>query len=312
MGLFFDPDFDIETKWGYQAQHMNNMSSEFKPNQAYTQLKNLVSRKKSHFVLTSNVDSCFTRSGFDSKFVYTPQGEWTYYQCLNRCTERSVWPSREMLDKVIPTIEKGRAKSEVIPKCPYCGAHTFGNVRGGRYSLLRTTTITRFLTLQNKTKRVPSGNWFIHTPYAEAQDRFVKWAEKRIKSSDRVVVIEIGAGFNTPTVTRYPCESFVRELGKRGALVRINPSDPDVPKDLIHAVGLKHGWNILTKLLSHEDGDDSTKKTRSGDASAACALKKEEEKISGREDKIYPTERWKILRSHWGHFDWRIFMKQLR
>ena len=280
MSLFFDPEIDLNTKWGYQAQHMDNMSSKFKPNMAYTYLRKFVEKKKSYSVLTSNVDACFTRSGFDPKRVYTPQGEWTYYQCMKRCTEHSVWPSREMLDKILPSIKNGVLKSEV-PRCKVCNSKwTFGNVRGG--------------------------DWFIHSPYEASQKRFVKWAEERVRSkTDRVVVIEIGAGFNTPTVTRYPCESFVRELGNRGALIRINPTDPMVPRDLKNAVGLKCGWKVLEVLCSSQH-DEKEKKL---DAKAASELVVSRSKSAESCDE---EERWKFLRSRWGHFDWRVFMENLR
>jgi len=283
MTLFFDPSLDLNTKWGYQAQHMDNMSAKFKPNRAYAYLRKFVETKKTYSVLTSNVDACFVRSGFDPKRVYTPQGEWTYYQCLRRCTEKSVWPSREMLDKILPTIENGVVKSEV-PACRVCGSKlTFGNVRGG--------------------------DWFIHSPYEEARKRFVKWAEERVRSkTDRVLVIEIGAGFNTPTVTRYPCESFVRELGERGALIRINPTDPMVPSDLTNAVGLKCGWQVLEKLCSKEHDE---KKERELDAKAASELTASRKNNQVSSSSSTFDERWKYLRSRWGHFDWRVFMKQL-
>jgi NAD-dependent SIR2 family protein deacetylase len=291
MALFFDPRLSIKEKWGYQAQHMDNMSSKFKPNQAYFLLHNFVKTKKSHFVLTSNVDACFTRSGFSDQNVYTPQGEWTYYQCLKRCTEKSVWSSREMLDNLLPKIEKGvLLKKSDVPVCENCGSNVFGNVRGG--------------------------DWFIHTPYDEAQKRFVKWAQERIQSkSDRVLVIEIGAGFNTPTVTRYPCESFVRELGQRGALIRINPTDPEVPSDLDNAVGLKCGWQVLELLApSRSKDEDENKKQNELDTQAATQLvasRKKKKKIKNKNNST-SLERWEMLRHHWGHFDWRVFMTQLR
>ena len=65
-----------------------------------------------------------------------------------------------------------------------------------------------------------------------------------------VVVVEIGAGFNTPTVTRFPAETFVRSLQNRGKLIRINPSDPEVPSDL-RAVAIPEGWQALGDILGH-------------------------------------------------------------
>ena len=91
------------------------------------------------------VDGRFQRSGFNPDRVYTPQGEWTRYQCRQRCDDTSVWLSRPMLNKVLPHVqEDGDLDGDtVVPKCRRCGGPTFGNVRGG--------------------------DWFIHEPYKQAQ-----------------------------------------------------------------------------------------------------------------------------------------------
>ena len=65
----------------------------------------------------------------------------------------------------------------------------------------------------------------------------------------KIVVVEVGAGFNTPTVTRFPAEAIVREFGPaRAALVRFNPSDHGVPTDLPRAVGIAQGWGVLGEI----------------------------------------------------------------
>lgn len=50
---------------------MDNMRWKFTPNQGYEALLRLVGSKE-YFVLTSNVDACFERSGFDPAKIYTP------------------------------------------------------------------------------------------------------------------------------------------------------------------------------------------------------------------------------------------------
>jgi hypothetical protein len=91
---------------------------------------------------------------------------------------------------------------EPIPKCPRCGSDMFGGVRGG--------------------------SCYLHTKY-EAQNQAIQnWIESHIQQGSNVAVIEIGAGFNTPAVTRLPIEAFARELGDNGRLIRINPTEPDV------------------------------------------------------------------------------------
>jgi hypothetical protein len=102
---------------------------------------------------------------------------------------------------------------------------------------------------------VRGGKWFLATPYQEEQARFRKWLE--LHKNSNVVVIEIGAGFNTPIVTRWPAEAVARN---QGSLIRINPDHSFVPKDLNHrAVSLSGGWELLRFLLEPQEKDDQAK-----------------------------------------------------
>lgn len=230
MGLFGDRQVPDTAKWSFWASHMDNMGWKFAPPEQYAELLEMV-RDKDYFVYTSNVDGCFARSGFTEDRIYTPQGDWTHYQCMGHefsgqpCRSDSVFESRPMLDQVVSQIsaEDGLLPEDAVPKCPRCGGDVFGNVRGG--------------------------DWYIHKKYDEANARFVEWVEAIALSKRKLVVIEVGTGFNTPTVTRFPMESIVRELSGCGAsLVRVNPDHPGVPKDLPKAVGLAGGCELLAQL----------------------------------------------------------------
>ena len=226
MGLMGDPNVPDTAKWAFWAKHMDNMRWKFTPNKGYDTLRQLVvDSKKDYFVLTSNVDACFERSGFDSNFIYTPQGEWTYLQCMEPCSPQSVYESRPYLDNILPHISSdGHIPEHLIPQCPRChGSMMFGNVRGG--------------------------SWFLHhSKYQQQNASLQNWMDDQISSNKNVVVLEIGAGFNTPTVTRFPAEAFVRELGNQGAMIRINPSDPEIPNDLVHTISIPDGWEALLDI----------------------------------------------------------------
>ena len=81
MGLERDPAVPRTAKWALYAKYMDNMRWKFTPNEGYQSLRKLVG-DKDYFVLTSKVDGCFKRAGFDPERVYTPQGGWTYLQCV--------------------------------------------------------------------------------------------------------------------------------------------------------------------------------------------------------------------------------------
>lgn len=240
MGLGGDPTVPADAKLALTVTHMDKQGWVFEPCEGYALLNKLLDawkRKKPEarrdedvFVVTSNVDMKFAKSGFFApERIYTPQGEWKHYACLNgpgvtTCRPDSVFESRPMLDAVLPHIsEDGRIADEHRPRCPNCGGQRlFGNVRGGAF--------------------------FRHEPYAETGRAFITWCEERLLQGKTIAVIEIGAGFNTPVVTRFPDEALVAEAGGGSSLIRINPSDPEVPSSIPAAVGLATGWDVLGEI----------------------------------------------------------------
>lgn len=320
MGLASDPSVPSTAKWALYAKHMDNMRWTFTPNSGYYDLLHKLVRddKKDYFVLTSNVDACFERSGFDPRRIYTPQGEWTYLQCTRPCSTDAVYEARPYLDAILPHIsnDTGLIPERLVPSCPRCGSELFGNVRGG--------------------------NWFLHHERWERQNAALQEWMERYATGDRknrkVVVLEIGAGFNTPTVTRFPIEAFVRELGgrdsdgregdgpgsRRAALIRINPSDGVVPEDL-KAMSLLDGWQVLAEIAGRTglattaatvDGssdDGAVAPTVPTDASSLRSLEKEVREHMGENGLLQPNHvTGQIMRRFGGRMDWRDFLNQLR
>ena len=231
MGLMFDPSVPDTAKWGYWAHHLRNSRYVFEPNDGYETLLNML-KDKDYFVMTSNTDGCFERSGFDKDRIYTAQGDFNYFQCFpNPCRPDAVFEAGPTLEKLHKNVDKdGNVPESMIPKCKYCGGKVFGNVR--------------------------FGGGFCHYVYEEQNDVFRKWLmEKMDSKAGNVAILEIGAGFNTPIVTRIPAESFARDLGSRGHFIRINPSDPKVPSD-INALSFSEGWQVLNEIQDTKLPDD--------------------------------------------------------
>lgn len=276
MGLGSDPRVPQTAKWALWAKHMHLQRWEFQPNEGYTALLNMV-KDKDYFVLTSNVDACFERSGFTKDRIYTPQGEWTHYQCKRACRNDSVFASRPMLDMVLPQInEDGFIPEALIPKCRNCGGDVFGNVRG-------------------------DGN-FLHGLYVEQNDALQSWMKMKLDSDRTVAIVEIGAGFNTPTVTRFPMESFARQLGERGRFIRINPSDSGVPSDLKQAISIDEGWQVLKDIDGQVATHGGAKDSDIDDVMA-------HQSVQGM---TVPYEQTVRFTRRLGHFDWNIFLNQLK
>lgn len=223
VGLLSDRRASEEVKWGFWAQHAHNMRWRWPPSGAYDAVLRLVG-ERDHFFYTSNVDGAFERAGADPERVYTPQGDWAWYQCASPCRADAVWPSRELVDRLVALAgEDGALPPGTAPRCRHCGGATLPGVRGG--------------------------GWFLHTPHEAGAERFGAWLRRVTAGAKSVAVLEIGAGFNTPSVTRFPMEQIVRDY-PRASLVRVNPESADVPRDLgARAVGLGAGWDVALPLL---------------------------------------------------------------
>ncbi|MBK3632165.1 NAD-dependent protein deacetylase of SIR2 family [Streptomyces asoensis] len=191
--------------WGYWAVHIDDIRYGTEPDPLYRRLRELVGGRD-HQVITSNVDALFTRNGFEADRVFTPQGDYGRLQCTVPCT-RDTWSSRPFLDTVLAAYDRdtGRVNDpRALPRCPRCGADAFPNIRVG-----------------------PE---FVDDAYLPTGQRVRRWLDDA-STAGSLLVVEIGAGFNTPGVIRRPMENVVRRTpGAR--LVRINPDHADVPADL--------------------------------------------------------------------------------
>ena len=101
-----------------------------------------------------------------------PQGDYAFMQCEAPCW-RETWDIKPIIDRILPTIDPETQEitdPSVIPICPNCGGPVFMNVR--------------------------AAHWFIDDPYRQQAERFVEYVQD--KKESRLLLIEIGAGFNTP------------------------------------------------------------------------------------------------------------------
>ncbi len=187
-------------EWAFYARHLEEDLYSPPPNPApYLQLKDLTARAD-RWVFTSNADDLFPRLGFSPERLWTVQGTFSSLQCLRPCCEE-VWESRPYIDRLLPMVdlETGDLRNaSAVPLCPHCGGDMMLNVRGGK--------------------------WFVEKPYEGQRAAFLKWLEQA--ADGRLVVIEIGAGFNTPSVIRWPCEAIVARH-RNAHLIRVNPDYPE-------------------------------------------------------------------------------------
>ena len=212
--------------WGYWARHVLDVRFSGRRAPVYEQLRDLV-RGKDVFVMTSNVDALFARHGFDESQIFTPQGDFARMQCraMGRpeCRD-ATWPSQPILEAIVAAIDPATGEvtdRSVIPACPHCGGEVFLNVRESAD--------------------------FVEAPYTEQRQRLSTWLGSG--GDGPLLVLEFGAGFNTPGVIRWPLENIVYHRD-RARFVRVNPERPEVPGEIAdRSLALREGAaEVLAEL----------------------------------------------------------------
>lgn len=193
-------------QWGHIARHLEELRFSPPPNPApYHQLRALT-QDKDRFVITSNADDLFERSGFELDRLWTRQGSYSRLQCLKPCRDSSTWKAEAWVQAALPRVDpvtEELVDPGLVPRCPNCGGEAMLNVRGG--------------------------DWFIETPYEAQEERFGRWLAQAKRG--RLLVLDVGTGFNTPVVIRWPAEEIALESDD-AFLVRVNKLHPEVPAEL--------------------------------------------------------------------------------
>lgn len=187
-------DFETEEeKWAYFAKHIKFADTGRIATLLYKNIYELV-KNKPYFIITTNVDDQFKKAGFDINKIFATQGSYSKIQCSEACHNK-LYDDVELVDKMIEqTDNELKIPSELVPICPICGERMEVNLRKDAYF-------------------VQDDNWYKQN---KAYEHFID----RIKDK-KVVLLELGVGFNTPGIIRFPFEQMTMQ-NENWNLVRIN------------------------------------------------------------------------------------------
>jgi hypothetical protein len=77
---------------------------------------------------------------------------------------------------------------------------------------------------------VRGGDWFVEEPYRPQMEKWRAWFGGT-PPAERLLLLDVGSGFNTPSVVRWPMERIaLRDSLAR--IVRINLHHADLPREL--------------------------------------------------------------------------------
>ena len=84
----FYPYATPEEYWAYWSRYILINRYGDAPKPVYNDLRRLVEGRE-YFVLTTNVDHCFQKAGFDKKRLFYTQGDYGLWQCATPCHQKT-------------------------------------------------------------------------------------------------------------------------------------------------------------------------------------------------------------------------------
>lgn len=83
---------------------------------------------KDYFVITTNVDHCFQKAGFDKKRLFYTQGDYGLFQCSEPCCQET-FDNEAVIREMVKRQEYMKVPTELLPVCPHCGKPLTMNLR---------------------------------------------------------------------------------------------------------------------------------------------------------------------------------------
>ncbi|MBC2872044.1 Sir2 silent information regulator family NAD-dependent deacetylase [Bittarella massiliensis] len=198
----FYPYGSLEEYWAWWSRQILLNRYDQPPGEPYLDLLRLLAGRD-YFVLTTNVDHQFQLAGFDKRRLFYTQGDYGLWQCSRPCHDRT-YDNEETVRQMVQRQKDQRVPSELVPRCPVCGAPMAMNLRcDGRF--------------------VEDEGW--HEAALRYQS-FLKGHRGR-----RLLFLELGVGGNTPVIIKYPFWQMSAE-NPRATYCCINLGEASAPREL--------------------------------------------------------------------------------
>ena len=171
----FYPYDTLEEYWAYWSRYIWINRYTDVPRPVYEELLDLV-REKEYFVLTTNVDHCFQKAGFDKKRLFYTQGDTGSSSAWSLAAKKT-WDNESVIREMMERHKDMRIPSELVPRCPRCGKPMTMNLRADD-------------------SFVQDEGWY------RAAERYSQFQKDH--RGMRILYLEAGVGYNTPVIIKYP------------------------------------------------------------------------------------------------------------
>lgn len=175
----FYPYTTPEEHWAYWSRYIMINRYADAPKPVYENVRKLVDGKN-YFVLTTNVDHCFQKAGFDKARLFYTQGDYGLFQCSEPC-HQATYDNEAQVRAMYEQQKDMRIPSNLVPYCPRCGKPMSMNLR-------------------SDSTFVEDAGW--HTAAQRYADFLTAY------KGGRILFLELGVGANTPGIIKYPFQQM--------------------------------------------------------------------------------------------------------
>ena len=189
-----------EARWAFLAR-LGYLEYECETGKPYHDLMKLIEGKNYH-IMTTNQDFQFVGVVPEEK-LSAIQGDSRYYQCSRPCHDE-IFYNKDMVYEMNAAIDDNlEIPTELIPRCPKCGAELEPWVRG-------------YTFLEGEKYR---------DEYRKINEFLEKYKDKKI------LFLELGVGRMTPMFIQEPFWNLTYQL-PQAFYITINPRDALLPKEI--------------------------------------------------------------------------------
>lgn len=191
-----------EEQWAYWSRFITVNRYMDAPKPIYEVLFKLV-EDKDYFVITTNVDHCFQKAGFDKKRLFYTQGDYGLFQCSEPCCQET-FENEDMIRRMMERQKDMRIPFELLPICSHCGKLMVMNLR--------------------------SDNRFVEDEgWHRAAERYEDFLGTR--KNQQLLFLELGVGYNTPGIIKYVFHRLTKN-NRLSTYACINYGEAYAPKEI--------------------------------------------------------------------------------
>ena len=198
----FYPYKALEEYWAYWSRYIYLNRYMDPPKPVYEDLLELI-KDKDYFVLTTNVDHCFQKAGFEKERLFYTQGDYGLFQCSEPCCQET-WDNEEIIGEMIRRQDHMTIPRDLVPHCPHCGKPLTMNLRADDTF-------------------VQDEGWY------QASRRYSRFLTEH--QDGKILFLELGVGYNTPVIIKYPFWQMTAK-NPRAVYACVNYGDAAAPGEI--------------------------------------------------------------------------------